>query len=103
MEGVIGTTTNNEVNKRSASPLMVGEKEAAVILSSSVSALQKWRINSNGPPFLILGKRSVKYLVSDLYDVIQSRKVMSTTEWSEKQRLMSQKNPQTSTPQIKES
>ena len=40
--------------------------EAAAMLKLRPSALEKWRLLGTGPKFLKLGKRAVRYRVSDV-------------------------------------
>ncbi len=52
----------------------VGEREAASILSLSVSTLQKQRHRSVGPKYVKLS-RAVRYNLADLYAYMEQHKI----------------------------
>lgn len=58
----------------STSTLVVREREAANLLGVSVAALQRWRHERRGPPFIRLG-RCIGYQVSDLESYIGANRV----------------------------
>lgn len=45
---------------------LIDEKEAAAILAVATTTLRNWRALRQGPPFLKIGGRLVRYLRSDL-------------------------------------
>lgn len=51
---------------------LVGEQEAARILSTPARTLAQWRFRRQGPRFLKLG-RTVRYSVDDLNGYLESR------------------------------
>src|SRR5882724_7972571 len=48
----------------------IPEKPAATVLGVSVALLRKWRRTSQGPLYLRLGNRTVRYRWSDLQEFI---------------------------------
>lgn len=50
---------------------LVGEREAAEILSTAVHTLRNWRWRGEGPRFLKIGARMVRYQRSDLLAFIE--------------------------------
>ena len=44
--------------------------EAAEVCGVKVGTLRKWRLLGNGPRYLKVGRRSVRYLVSDLQEFL---------------------------------
>lgn len=45
---------------------LITEHEAADILKVSVSTLRNWRYRGEGPAFIKLGKRAIRYRVPDV-------------------------------------
>jgi predicted DNA-binding transcriptional regulator AlpA len=58
----------------------IDDKAAAGLLGLSRSYLRQLRVYGGGPAFCHLGARAVRYLVRDLHNWMQSRKVASTSE-----------------------
>ena len=56
---------------------MKNEKEAAVILGCTVSALRKWRLLGKGPAFCRVG-RLVRYSETDLASFLNANRVDPT-------------------------
>lgn len=54
---------------------LVGEDEAARILGLAVQTLRNWRFKRIGPSYLKIGRRAVRYQMSDLLEYIDSRKI----------------------------
>jgi len=45
---------------------LIDEKEAAAVLAVAMTTLRNWRALKQGPPFVKVGKRMVRYRRSDL-------------------------------------
>lgn len=58
----------------------LNEAQAAEFLKFSPKALQKWRCNGNGPKFLKVSARGVRYKMSDLLSWAEQRTYSSTSE-----------------------
>ena len=54
--------------------------QAAEVLGCAVQTLAHWRCKGNGPPYVCLGPRMVRYLVTDLDAWRNGRRVRHTTE-----------------------
>ena len=54
----------------------VTEKTAAGYLSISRTTMRCWRHQRVGPPYHVLGKRAIRYAVSDLQIFANSRRVV---------------------------
>ena len=61
-------------------PLLLTETEAAKIIGFSPRTLQRWRIDGNGPKFLRISPRAIRYLREDLDSWIGERSCRSTSE-----------------------
>ena len=59
---------------------LLTEKAAAVLLSISVSSLQKYRVLGGGPAYLRIGTKRVRYRRSDLIEWLQGCTHANTTE-----------------------
>lgn len=59
---------------------LLTEAEAARLLGHSARTLQKWRLEGNGPPFLRMGKRSVRYRRTELENWLVTRVRHSTSQ-----------------------
>ena len=55
--------------------------EAAEYLGLSKSTLDKWRCYGEGPKFIKMGSRAIRYRLSDLDDYIASRQSSSTSQY----------------------
>ncbi len=55
-----------KMNPETVNAVLLTEKEAAPILRTSIRTLQKWRVNGNGPPFIRISARAIRYRRSDL-------------------------------------
>ncbi|TVQ80559.1 MAG: DNA-binding protein [Bradymonadales bacterium] len=63
------------------SPLQLcKEKEAASLLGVSVRTMQSWRCKGNGPKFIKISNRAVRYRQVDLVDWASSKLAASTSE-----------------------
>jgi Helix-turn-helix domain len=61
-------------------PELYDEKEAARLLRVSVACMQRWRWSGDGPPFIRLGRRAVRYDASTLRDYILLQSRTSTSD-----------------------
>ena len=59
---------------------LITERQAASLLSVSPRALQKWRANGRGPPFVRISNRCIRYRKSDLFDWAADRLRKSTSD-----------------------
>jgi excisionase family DNA binding protein len=55
-------------------PSLQTETQAARYLSVSRKTLERWRSSADGPPFIRVGSRSVRYSTNDLDAWIASRR-----------------------------
>ena len=67
---------NTEQNGQS----LLTEVQAAEFLNFTPRALQNWRITGQGPAFVKIGSRSVRYRLEALRDWIEARERQSTSE-----------------------
>ena len=68
------------MQKSASSPILLTEKEAGKILGFSIRTLQKWRIEGQGPPFIRVSARAIRYRREDLDQWIESCVRTSTSE-----------------------
>ena len=68
------------MQKSASSPILLTEKEAGKILGFSIRTLQKWRIEGQGPPFIRVSARTIRYRREDLDQWIESCVRTSTSE-----------------------
>lgn len=59
---------------------LLTEKEAAKLLGMTPRFLQARRVRGNGPPFIRISSRAIRYRVSDLENWVQDRLRASTAE-----------------------
>jgi len=59
---------------------LVDERQAAAFLGYTVRALQNWRLRGNGPRFVKVSSRSVRYRRRDLLAWIEERLRSHTSE-----------------------
>ena len=59
---------------------LINENEAATFLGYSVRSLQGWRVRGDGPHFVSVSKRSVRYRRRDLIEWSESRIRTSTSD-----------------------
>jgi predicted DNA-binding transcriptional regulator AlpA len=72
-------------SRRSAQPAqnrdpLLDEDEAAEFLGLSPRTMQGMRVSGNGPDYVKLGSRAVRYRLSDLEEYIEDRIQSSTSE-----------------------
>jgi predicted DNA-binding transcriptional regulator AlpA len=67
---------NADLNNR-----LLDEKEAAMYLGFSPRSLQNWRVRGEGPRFIKVSARSVRYRMPDLLAWIEKRTRQSTSDW----------------------
>jgi hypothetical protein len=60
-------------------PLLT-EKQAATLLGFKPSALQAWRLRGDGPPFVKISARAVRYRRRDLETFVEERLRVSTSD-----------------------
>jgi len=58
--------------------------EAASYVKLSPVTMERYRLTGEGPKFLRLGKKAIRYRKADLDDWLASRAVASTSEGAEK-------------------
>ena len=58
-------------------PQVVKEFKAAEILCVAVQTLRNWRHQRKGPPYLVVGKRGIRYEVDDLRSYIDTAILLS--------------------------
>jgi hypothetical protein len=51
------------------------ETQAAEILCVAVQTLRNWRHQRKGPPYLVVGKRGIRYEIDDLKNYIDRKKI----------------------------
>lgn len=56
------------------------QSEAAYLLGNSERTLEAWRLHGGGPPFIALGRRTVRYRRGDLLAWIAARRRQSTSD-----------------------
>lgn len=61
-------------------PLVVSEKQAAIMVGLGTRTLQKKRLDGTGPAFVQLTERRIGYAIADLQRWISSRSMRSTAE-----------------------
>jgi hypothetical protein len=59
------------------------QSEAAYLLGNSARTLEAWRLQGGGPPFIALGRRTVRYRRGDLLVWIAARRRRSTSDIGE--------------------
>jgi predicted DNA-binding transcriptional regulator AlpA len=59
---------------------LLTEKEAAELLGMTPRFLQARRVRGNGPPFVRISSRAIRYRVSDLESWVRDRLRTSTAE-----------------------
>lgn len=61
--------------------ILVSESQASEIIGMKVSTLRYWRITGEGPAFIKVGGRCVRYKLCDINEWIESRRYRSTAEF----------------------
>ena len=64
----------------SSPPLLLTEKEVAQATGFSTRTLQKWRMIGEGPPFVRISARAIRYRRVDIDEWINSRLRTSTSD-----------------------
>lgn len=59
---------------------LLNEKQAAQALGVSVRTMQGWRFHGQGPRFVRLSKKAIRYRPSALAEYVARREVSSTSE-----------------------
>ena len=60
--------------------MLFDEKSVAVVLGVSVRALQRWRVTGDGPPFVRVGPRFIRYEEQALATFIANGRAGSLAE-----------------------
>jgi len=60
-------------------PDLLNERQVADLICQSVRTIQKWRVTGQGPAFYKLG-RSVRYRRSEVFDWIEARRKLHTSQ-----------------------
>lgn len=60
--------------------------ETATFLRTSIKSLERWRATGEGPDFIAMGPRAVRYRLSDLQRFLDERAVRNTAERREQAR-----------------
>jgi len=68
---------------KAASHSLLTEKEAAALLNVTPSCLQAWRYRGEGPPFIKISARCVRYEWIDLQEWIDGHRCSSTSQYKE--------------------
>ncbi len=63
-------------------PILLTEKEAAKILGFSIRTFQKWRGTGDGPQFVRVSARAIRYRREDLEAFIEARVSQSTSDYA---------------------
>jgi predicted DNA-binding transcriptional regulator AlpA len=67
-------------NPTAPTTVLLTPKEAATLLKVSVSWLAKARMRGDGPPYICIGRRSIRYVLAALLQWMKSRQRLSTSE-----------------------
>lgn len=59
---------------------LITESQAAEFLGISVKTAQGWRFKGEGPQFVKVGKKAIRYQIQDLLDWIEFQKRRSTSD-----------------------
>ena len=62
---------------------LVRQEEAAILLSVSPRCLENWRHRGEGPNFVKISKRCIRYRKLDLYNYVEQRIRTSTSDTGE--------------------
>jgi predicted DNA-binding transcriptional regulator AlpA len=75
-------SVNSERLPKPSAPVVVllTPKEAAKVLKVSLSWLAKARMRGDGPPFIKIGRRAIRYSEAALVQWTKSQQRMSTSE-----------------------
>ncbi len=60
--------------------ILLPTADAAGLLSVSERTLESFRLRGGGPPFILIGRRAVRYRRGDLLAWIDSRRRVSTSD-----------------------
>ncbi len=63
-------------------PILLTETEAAKLLGFSIRTLQKWRMSGDGPKFVRMSARAIRYRRQDLDAFIEARVKQSTSDYA---------------------
>ena len=67
----------------SDAPLLLCEKETAKLIGFSIRTLQKWRTQGEGPPFVRVSARAIRYRREDIDQWIVSQIRTSTSDFGD--------------------
>jgi hypothetical protein len=54
--------------------------ETSVVVKNSPRTLESWRLKGDGPKFVRMGRRGIRYRWGDLVEYVHSRRFSSTSE-----------------------
>jgi predicted DNA-binding transcriptional regulator AlpA len=74
--------TTPKVSLDNFSDRLLTTPQAADLLSVSTGTLQNWRWKNQGPPFVRVGRRAVRYLIRDLHAFVNQNKTGKMLESS---------------------
>jgi hypothetical protein len=60
--------------------VLVDQVDAAAILDVTPRSMERWRLIGDGPPFIRISSRCVRYRLGDLHEWVASRRQTSTTQ-----------------------
>ena len=60
---------------------LLTEQDLAAMLNVNPRTLQKWRVNGDGPAFVRISRRCIRYRITDIKDWTQNRIKSSTSEY----------------------
>ena len=61
--------------------LLLTDEQAAKIIGLKVATLQYWRTKGDGPVFMKVGPKCVRYRLADINEWLDSRRYRSTSEY----------------------
>ena len=71
---------NTHKDRGEESCRLLNEKKAAALLDLTPRALQNFRYRGEGPHYVKISSRCVRYRVEDLYEFIEARTCTSTSD-----------------------
>ncbi len=67
-------------------PKVLNEKQASEYLNFTQRALQSWRLKGDGPLFIRISARAIRYRIEDLDAWLEDRLAKSTSDTTEAER-----------------
>lgn len=68
------------MNQEVESKMLVNERHAAEIMGISVKTAQGWRFKGDGPRFVKIGKKAIRYQICDIFEWIDQQRRQSTSD-----------------------